>query len=644
MRLQTYFGIIAAVVFLLMVQTVQAQGLWTSASIPASLLEGADAVVRLDETYFEIESKSQAKLRRKLVVTVMNERGESNHSQMYVNYDAFTKIVNFEGALYDKDGKTLKRLKNADISNYSYGAFSDDITDARVKIAEFGKKSYVFPYTIEFSYEIRDRNMMFYPTWSPVNDEVTAVERSEFKVKVPAGMTFRYKGLNGVPEVQNNIDKDKSTLYSWMMKDIAPVKIEDFSLPGVFLYPVVLTAPSEFELQEYSGNFTNWNDLGKFYYTLNQNRDALPDGVVNQVKNLIKNASTDAEKVKLLYEWMQSGTRYVSIQLGIGGWQTIDAKTVAIKGYGDCKALSNYMIALLKQAGISSYAALIKAGSGKQIIPDFAASQFNHVIVCVPMEKDTIWLECTSQVNDVNYLGTFTGNRHALLVTPEGGKLVKTPEYLPLDNVRSRKAKVMVSENGEAKVAINTVYRGIQQERHASLIQNSTTEEQKKWLLSNIALPGADLLQFSLKKNGISNATVEESMDLLVRQLATKTGTRLFIKPNFLNREMALRGGSTKRTADFFLNPEVYNFMNIDSLIFEMPEKYTKESIPPSVKIESQFGSYEVDIREDGSKLHYYQKITMNGGRFPADDYAAWNDFLRKIRRAERSQIVFVEK
>jgi hypothetical protein len=72
-----------------------------------------------------------------------------------------------------------------------------------------------------------------------------------------------------------------------------------------------------------------------------------------------------------------------------------------------------------------------------QVDPDFPENGFNHVILCVPDQKDSVWLECTSSSNEFNELGTFTENRYALLITDEGGALVPTPKSYSSSNTLS---------------------------------------------------------------------------------------------------------------------------------------------------------------------------------------------------------------
>src|SRR5690606_35617022 len=111
------------------------------------------------------------------------------------------------------------------------------------------------------------------------------------------------------------------------------------------------------------------------------------------IQALVKDIDDPKQKAQKICEYVQKKTRYISVQIGIGGFQPMPADDVDRLSYGDCKALTNYMLTLLKSVGINSYYAVVQAGSLKKYaIPDFASmNQFNHVILCIPFANDTAW-------------------------------------------------------------------------------------------------------------------------------------------------------------------------------------------------------------------------------------------------------------
>src|SRR3546814_15272406 len=82
------------------------------------------------------------------------------------------------------------------------------------------------------------------------------------------------------------------------------------------------------------------------------------------------------------------------------------AEEVDRLSYGDCKGLANYTQALLEVVGIPSVYTEVNAGDHQRsYLPDFASfGQGNHIILCVPLDGDTTWLECTSKETPFGYL------------------------------------------------------------------------------------------------------------------------------------------------------------------------------------------------------------------------------------------------
>jgi transglutaminase-like putative cysteine protease len=622
--------------FLMIVQAAIAQE-YSILRIPAALMKNANAVIRLEEATFTIKNPGEAYFKEKQVITVLNENGDE-YANFAAWYDKFIDIRSIEGVLYDSWGKEIKKLKNRDIQDKS-GV--DDISlfdDNRIKTHNFYHK--VYPYTVEYEVEFKYNGTMFYPPWFPQHRSLVSVQQSRYTINCPEAYEFRYKAYQykGEPAVVR--DKGIKS-FTWSISDLPAIVREPYTYGLRRLAPIVLFGPTEFEMEDYKGNMRTWQDLGKFFYALKQGRDVLPEDIKQAVHELTDKINDPATRVKLLYEYLQRNTRYISIQLGIGGWQPFDARFVATKRYGDCKALSNYMAALLKEAGIASNYAMINAGDGiDDIFTDFPSSQFNHVILCVPLQKDTIWLECTDQFKATGYMGGFTGNRHALIVDENGGKLVRTPNYSINDNRQLRVIKAKLLQDATLEAKVTTGYTGMQQDDIQFLINRLSKDKVKERLHKQFDFATYDISSFDYAEKKSMLPVIDESLAITVSNYATITGKRLFITPNVMTKTHRKLLADSTRKYDIVLN---YPYKDVDSVEIELPPGYEPEAMPKDVALSSPFGKYAATVKLSDNKLVYYRSAEYYSGRFPATDYPELVKFYEAIYKADRARAVLVK-
>ncbi len=601
------------------------------------LKSGANVIVNSEETSFTVSSVKSGIEVVKTSITILNENGK-HHAKVYVPYDKLIKVDYIKGTSYDAFGKKIKTLKKGDITDVSAISDFSLFEDNRVKIADLTYS--VYPYTVEFEYQTTTNNMLFYPVWAPLSETKQSVKQATFQVSMPKGMKLRYRESNLKEKVKRESTATHE-VYTWQVNNLTPMEIEPYGPPMAELIPMVRTAPSDFEVQGYSGNMESWQTYGQWINKLNEGRGTLLEATKQKLQKMVGNAQSPADKVQKVYEYLQQNTRYVSIQLGIGGWQPFEATFVDAKGYGDCKALTNYTQAMLKEVGVASYHALIRAGDDKSdIITDFPSSQFNHVVLCVPLQQDTVWLECTSQIASVGYAGSFTGDRHALLITPEGGKLVKTPDYKAKDNVQKRTVKVKLDEKGNGTASILTLYTGLQQEGPDNAIHHMKPEEQRKWLYQQVKLPSFEINSFSFTQNKDRVPAVTEQIELSLRQFATLSGKRMFLTPNLLNKWENVPRQMEQRQSDLI---RTMSFHDVDSVIYQLPVGYTLEFQPRDMAHTSEFGEYKVSTKVDGQQVTYIRSLLMHKGRYKRESYKAYVEFVNNIVKGDVQQVVFVK-
>lgn len=604
--------------------------------IPDSLKENANAILRFEEYNITISNISKATIKHKYVITILDETGD--RYVVYNNqYDDLISLSDISANLYDAKGIKIKSVKRKDI--YDVKDNGDDfLTNSRTKAFSFNHKTY--PYTVEFEDEQSLNGIYYLPNWMPVKDERFAVQQSKFIVETPSDYNLRFKQFNYKSEP--NIVKSKKNIYSWELNNFKAIDDNSFMPEWYEITPTVFLAPTQFSISGYTGEMDTWSDYGKFNLTLNNNKDLLPDNIKQTVHKLTDNITNVEEKINILYNYLQNNTRYISIQLGIGGWQPLDAKFVSEKKYGDCKALSNFMISLLKEANILAYYTIIKSGKyvTTGLFDDFPRSGFNHIITCVPLKNDTMWLECTSQSISAGYMGSSTGNRKVIVVTEKGGVIASTPKFEIKNNFHNKNATAVLNENGDLAISSTTNYSGTQHEFFHGLLQDANEVEKLKYLNKYLTLPTYTVNKFNYIETKGRVPVIKETLDITAQSYATITGKRMFIVPNLFTKADKLDESKT-RTYDVVYRSAYHE---IDSIEIKIPKGFKIEMMPKNIDISNKFGKYKMTYSFNNDAIKTIRYYEQNTNRFPASEYINLANFYNEMFKSDRAKIVLTKQ
>ena len=406
-------------------------------------------------------------------------------------------------------------------------------------------------------------------------------------------------------------------------------------------------------------SFSGWADMGAWYAGLSGPR-RLPDEAVSKKARELTAASPDSHsKIRALAEFAQKEIRYVSIQIGIGGFQPHFAQSVLANRYGDCKDKSTILAALLQAVGIDSLFIVIHTDRGG-VDPRSAVSldSFNHVILAIRLPDDVsdagldslvrhpslgrlLVFDPTMPTTPLGRLPYYLQDNTGLLVTGDGGELLVLPRPGPEGNVLDRKGNLVLTGDGSLAGEITETRRGAEADSLRYQIQSATEAERRKYLETFLSRSFASfsLQTYEFKNLDDARSDLIVSYRFVASAFAKRAGGYLVVRPRVVGNKALDLASKDKKPRRYPIDLET-TACSRDEFTIELPVGWTADSLPKPVVLDAGFAAYSSRTEVAGPTLVYRREYRLIEPLLPASRHDEALKFFLAVGAEEQQSLL----
>ncbi len=574
------------------------------------------------------------KITERTVLVQVNNKQENWLSHIEMRHNPKQEFTFNYANIFNSNGDIVRKLKKKELitrNELSYKTYyQDDL------VSEFDLYWNQYPYRIEYSYTIEEDEYLYIAWWTPLLYANATTIESSLEINLPADYVIYINSLENTFE-EYKIEGRK--ILSWQSQIVKMPKHEIYAPPTEKLIPIVKIVPPDFKYGV-SGVSKSWSSFGLWLDKLNKGTDQITLQEKQTIESLIDSIDNRNEIIKKIYHYLQDHTKYVNVTIDVGGLKSYPASYVCTNKYGDCKALTTYMKAMLKSVGIESFYTTIKAGENEAAIDlNLPCQQFNHVILMIPSINDTLWLENTSNALPFNYLGTSTQNRYALVVNGEESQLVKTPELLPAHVMLERDYNFQLSNNDEARIELNVTLRGNEFEDYRYLISEKDEKHQNEEILKHSGIGSFNVDEWSVSDFERDSSFVHLDVMGTSPSIVRKIGSLWAINP--LRIDLPDFEQPNQRELAVIIN---YPISRSDKSVYELQIFENSDiQIPEGIRIESKYGRYYSSYKKESNKLIVDEIFVLFANEIPIDKYKDFYQFIESINTHKKKTVILIK-
>jgi len=396
-----------------------------------------------------------------------------------------------------------------------------------------------------------------------------------------------------------------------------------------------MPGPTEIAPYLHVSTYSNWRDVGRWYWGLVHDQLIPDDELKRTVRELVAGAPDEATKVRRIHDWVVDHTRYVALEFGIHGYKPYRVTQVVRRGFGDCKDKASLLFAMFREAGIDAHIVLVRTRRNGNIA-DAPASLaiFDHAIAYVPSMD--LYIDGTAEHSGMRELPEMDQGVTVLHVWADGSELRRTP-VLPADRSRrERTYEFRLARDGSADVhATETVVGSEAAYVRANFEAEGTREERLRTQLRG-AFPGIELTSQTMTNLGDREAMPSIEWNGHVPRLAQADGEGLRVAPSAITDLVRMLAPTPTRTFALELGGLT---TYVEHRTFVVPAGLRIGTLPEGGEAASPFGRVSIRFESSGDRVTSHVELVLSTDRVAAGDFAAYRAWVDAADRLFRKRI-----
>jgi hypothetical protein len=387
-------------------------------------------------------------------------------------------------------------------------------------------------------------------------------------------------------------------------------------------------------------------DLYSWYYSLTKdlNQQEPTSELKKLVTTLTKDKTSDLEKVKAIYYWVQKNIKYIAFEYELGGFIPRSANKVYANKYGDCKDNSSILKQMLDIAGLKGQLTWIGTRDIPYTYEEMPTPMAdNHMILSYENNNKTYYLDATGRYLPIDYPSSFIQGKEALVGYGESNFKVKKVPIMPPDkNLFKDSTHIQLTEEslkGETFVSANGYHKNIL----FQYLESTKNENEVKEMYKSVMEKGNNkflITDYTNTNTFDYEKDFQINYNFYIEDYAKYLGSEIYFNMNLNKYLYYLKPKKDRKNGMEYDFKHEVDYTNV----LTIPEGYQIDYIPENAIQKNDLLSASITYQQENNQVIYRHTVQLNSIELNLQQQQEVISLIEEMEKAYNEIIVLKKK